>query len=114
MNRIVLPLLTLALTAAMLFVVCSGCGSDRGLGYDVPLNKMHQIGLAIACYEQTHGRFPPAAIEKNGKPLLSWRVAILPFMDENALYVQFHLDEPWDSAHNLDVAKAVPFNFQSS
>lgn len=41
-------------------------------------------------------------------------MAILPFMDEDALYKQFHLDEPWDSPHNLEVAKAVPFPFQSA
>jgi len=114
MTRIVIPLLTLALTAAMLFVLCSGCGSDRGLGYDVSSNKMKQIGLAIACYKQTHESFPPAVMEKDGKPLLSWRVAILPFMDEDALYKQFHLDEPWDSPHNLKLAETVPFLFQSS
>jgi hypothetical protein len=112
MTRIVVPLRTLALTAATLFVVCSGCGSDRGLGYDVPSNnnKMHQIALAIGCYEQTHGSFPSAVMEKDGKPLLSWRVAILPLIDEDALYKRFHLDEPWDSPHNLEVAKGALIN----
>jgi len=75
---------------------------------------MGQIGLAMRVYEQSHGSFPPAVMEKDGKPLLSWRVAILPLIDEDALYKQFHLDEPWDSPHNLEVAKTVPFLFRSS
>ena len=45
--------------------------------------------------------FPPRAIlDKNGKPLLSWRAQMLPNLEEIALYEQFHLDEPWDSQHN--------------
>jgi prepilin-type processing-associated H-X9-DG protein len=45
--------------------------------------------------------FPARAIfDKQGKPLLSWRVQILPYIDEGPLYEQFHLDEPWDSGHN--------------
>ncbi|MGA2259232.1 MAG: DUF1559 domain-containing protein [Thermoguttaceae bacterium] len=76
---------------------------------------MQQIGLAMMVYASTNGHcFPPAVIEKDGKPLLSWRVALLPYMNEDALYQQFHLDEPWDSPHNLELAKTVPFLFQSS
>ena len=40
-------------------------------------------------------------------------MAILPLLDEHALYKQFHLDEPWDSSHNLEAAKTVPAVFQS-
>ena len=46
------------------------------------------------------GTFPPTSCRKDGKPLLSWRVAILPYIEQDALYKQFHLDEPWDSEHN--------------
>ena len=73
--------------------------------------NLKQISLAMFGYESTYHSFPPAVIEKDGKPLLSWRVAILPFMEESRLYQQFHLDEPWDSPHNLEVAKTVPFPF---
>jgi hypothetical protein len=65
------------------------------------MNNLKQIGLAMHSYHDTHGSFPPAAIcDKKGKPLLSWRVAILPFIEQNNLYKQFKLDEPWDSEHN--------------
>ena len=57
----------------------------------------------------TYGSLPPAAItDKDGRPLLSWRVAILPFLDRSSLYAKFHLDEPWDSPHNLSLLDAMP------
>ena len=77
------------------------------------INNMKQVILAMLNYEATFRTFPPAVIEKDGKPLLSWRVHILRFMDEDALFRQFHLDEPWDSPHNLEAAKTIPFAFQS-
>src|SRR5207244_5467397 len=60
-------------------------------------------------YHDTYGTFPPHAIySKDGKPLLSWRVAILPFIEQDALYKQFHVDEPWDSAHNKKLMQQLP------
>ncbi len=71
-------------------------------------NNLKQIGLAMYNYEATYGMLPPAAIcDKNGKPLLSWRVAILPFIEQDNLYKQFKLDEPWDSDHNKKLAQLV-------
>jgi hypothetical protein len=75
-------------------------------------NNLRQIALAMIVYESTHRSFPPAASEKDGKPLLSWRVAILPFLGEEALYQKFHLDEPWDSPNNRDLVKQMPAVFQ--
>jgi hypothetical protein len=64
-------------------------------------NNLKQLALAMHNYHDTYGTFPPQAIcDKNGKPLLSWRVAILPFIEQQNLYKQFRLDEPWDSEHN--------------
>lgn len=64
-------------------------------------NNLKQIALAFHNYHDTYRGLPPAAIcDKAGKPLLSWRVAILPFIEQDNLYRQFKLDEPWDSEHN--------------
>src|SRR5439155_14951587 len=64
-------------------------------------NNLQQLALALLNYESAHGHFPaPASRDKNGKLLLSWRVQILPFLEQDNLYKEFHLDEPWDSAHN--------------
>jgi hypothetical protein len=46
--------------------------------------------------------------EFSGKALLSWRVAILPFLGEQELYQRFKLDEPWDSPHNKALLKKMP------
>ncbi len=71
-------------------------------------NNLKQIGLAIMNYESANGMFPPVAIfDANGKPLLSWRVSILPYLDQYPLYKQFHLDEPWDSPHNKPLSDIV-------
>jgi hypothetical protein len=55
-------------------------------------------------------RLPPAAIcdRKTGKPLLSWRVAILPYIEHEALFKEFKLDQPWDSPHNLKLLPRMP------
>jgi prepilin-type processing-associated H-X9-DG protein len=73
------------------------------------VNNLKQIGLAIRNYHEANGCLPPAAItDKDGRPLLSWRVAILPYYDSSALYAKFHLDEPWDSPHNLALLGEMP------
>ncbi len=70
---------------------------------------LRQIGLAMHNYHDSFRAFPPAATrDKDGKPLLSWRVAILPYLEQGGLYEQFHLDEPWDSEHNLKLAQQMP------
>ncbi len=72
-------------------------------------NNLKQVGLALHNYHAAYNRLPPSAItDKDGKPLLSWRVAILPFIEEQALYEKFRLDEPWDSEHNLPLSKELP------
>jgi RNA polymerase sigma factor (sigma-70 family) len=73
-------------------------------------NNLKQIGLAMHTYHDVNNRLPAHAIySKDGKtPLLSWRVAILPFIEEGALYKQFKLDEPWDSDHNKKLIAKMP------
>lgn len=75
-------------------------------------NNLKQIGLALHNYHDAYGTLPPAYVsDKNGNPLYSWRVLILPYMEQEQLYRQFHLDEPWDSPHNLDLARQMPAAF---
>jgi Protein of unknown function (DUF1559) len=72
-------------------------------------NNLKQIGLAMHNYHDSFGGFPPVAIcDKKGKPLLSWRVSILPFIEQDALYKEFKLDEPWDSDHNKKLLAKMP------
>ncbi len=72
-------------------------------------NNLKHIALAMHNYHNVHRRFPSRAnFDKDGKPLLSWRVQILPYIEENNLYKQFHLDEPWDSDHNKKLIPLMP------
>ncbi len=72
-------------------------------------NNMKQIMLALHNYHDTYGHFPEAiSRDEDGNPLLSWRVAILPYLEQNNLYEQFHLDEPWDSEHNSTLLASMP------
>lgn len=73
------------------------------------INNIKQIMLAALNYESANKAYPAQAIvDADGKPLLSWRVAILPYLEQQALYNQFRLDEPWDSEHNLKLAEIIP------
>ncbi len=65
--------------------------------------------MAMLNYNDTHGHMPPAVVYgKDGQPLYSWRVLLLPFLEQQGLYSQFHLDEPWDSPHNLPLLERMP------
>jgi len=77
-------------------------------------NNLKQLALGMEVFASAHKRFPAAAIrDANGKPLLSWRVVILPYIEQNDLYTQFHLDEPWDSEHNKALLAKMPAIFRS-
>jgi hypothetical protein len=74
-------------------------------------NTMKQLVLAVHNYASaspTSVDMPQNIVDKNGKPLLSWRVQLLPFVEQGHLYRQFHLDEPWDSEHNKKLISQMP------
>ncbi len=76
-------------------------------------NNLKQMLLSFHNYHDAFKQFPVRASRNaNGKPLLSWRVAILPFIEEARLYQQFHLDEPWDSEHNFMLLDKMPATFR--
>jgi prepilin-type processing-associated H-X9-DG protein len=78
------------------------------------MNNLKQIGLAMHNYHDVYKTFPAAySTDKEGKPLLSWRVHILPFVEQLTLYRQFHLDEPWDSEHNKKLIGQIPPVYRS-
>ena len=66
-------------------------------------HHLKQIGLAAHNYHDTYAQFPAFSKSEKGRPLLSWRVMVLPFLEQAALYNEFHLDEPWDSDPTFDV-----------
>lgn len=84
-------------------------GVDFGGGSAQSSNNLKQIALAMHNYESANGTFPAAAItDKDGKPLLSWRVSILPYIEQSTLYSQFKMNEPWDSENNKKLIAQMP------
>lgn len=79
---------------------------------NISLNNVKQLMLAIHNFEARNKKLPAHAIySEDGKPLLSWRVALLPYLEGEELYEQFHLDEPWDSEHNKKLIPLMPLYF---
>jgi hypothetical protein len=84
-------------------------GEDHPEARARTIHNLKFMGWAMHGFTARNGgRLPAAAIRKGDKALLSWRVAILPFLEENALYERFHLDEAWDSSHNEALLKEMP------
>ncbi len=82
-------------------------------------NNVKQIGLALHNYESAHGHFPQDITDKNGKAILSWRVQLLPYMEQEKLYKQFDMEQeklykqfdltkPWDDAVNKGLIEKMP------
>lgn len=76
-------------------------------------NNLKQLMLAVHNYEAVHGHLPRDIVDKNGKPLLSWRVSILPFIEQDNVYKLFKLDEPWDSENNKPLSQVIIKTFLS-
>ena len=75
-------------------------------------DRLTRIGLTLHEYHNAHNHFPaPAIFDSAGSPLLSWRVAILPYLGYRSLYERFHLVEPWDSVHNRALLAEMPAEF---
>ncbi len=102
------------------------CGSTGGFGYlgysayqyyeaeRLTRTNLRQIGMALHNYHDNYNHFPPAAtVTRDGKPGLSWRVLILPYIEQDVLYKQFKLDEPWDSPNNRPLLDRMPAIYAS-
>jgi hypothetical protein len=73
------------------------------------MKNLGAIAIAMHAYHDKHGHFPPATVySTSGKPLYSWRVALLPFLEQENLYHEFNLDEPWDSPANKKLLAKMP------
>jgi hypothetical protein len=69
------------------------------------MNNLRNLEVALLSYHDRYRTFPPAYVaDAEGKPMHSWRVLILPFLDEGALYEQYSFDEPWNGPNNSKLA----------
>jgi beta-lactamase regulating signal transducer with metallopeptidase domain len=95
---------------AMFAVFAQGVSGARTAAANMQQqNNLKQIGLALHNYHDTHGHFPPAVIvdEASGE-VHSWRVEILPYIEQAALYNSYRMNEPWDSEHNKQILAQMP------
>src|SRR5262249_42923145 len=77
-------------------------------------NNLKQLGVALHNYAgENNGKIVGNIESKEGKALLSWRVRLLPHMEEDKLYKEFKLDEPWDSANNIKLLERMPKVYES-
>ena len=72
-------------------------------------NHLKQIAIALHNYHDAYGSFPPAYVaDSSGRRMHSWRVLILPFLEEEKLYKQYAFDEPWDGPNNRKLLYHMP------
>ena len=72
-------------------------------------NNLKQIGLALHNYHDRYQSFPPAFVaDENGKPMHSWRVLLLPYLDQADLYARYNFNEPWNGPNNLKLGDEIP------
>lgn len=68
-----------------------------------------QLSVALHCYHDAYGSFPPAYVtDSTGKPMHSWRVLLLPFIEEHSLYQRYNFNEPWNGPNNRLLAAEMP------
>ncbi len=112
--------ITLGLVIAATVVLVRGCwGLPRGARVRdaecvaLCTSNLQRIAMAMREYEAAQGCFPPAYVtDKQGKPLYSWRVLLLPYLGQQDLYDQYRLDEPWNSENNHEVSDLAVEMFQ--
>ncbi|HUE17152.1 MAG TPA: M56 family metallopeptidase [Planctomycetaceae bacterium] len=87
-------------------------GADNKAVHD--MNNLKKLDLAMLNYHDVHGHFPPAVtMGPDGKTPHSWRVELLPLLDQQTLYEQYQQNEPWDSPANKQVLAQIPDVFRS-
>ena len=74
------------------------------------MSNLKYVVLALSNYAEDHkGKLPLAVFPlRKGKPSASWRVHLLPYLEEKELYKQYNFDEPWDSKHNKKLLAKIP------
>lgn len=100
---------TLGFTALVLLPPFIADASNAARRNDC-LSNLKQILLGLNNYESANGAFPPAYVaDAEGKPMHSWRVLILPYMEQKQLYNQYDFDEPWDGPNNRKLWDQIPY-----
>jgi Protein of unknown function (DUF1559) len=116
--------LLIGILAGVFLVCCGGGGvvayffysrvSGVVRGNEDTRNDLKAIGMGVHnCHDRT-GSIPNNTYDNQGRPLLSWRVHLLPYVNEEGLYRQFNLNEPWDGPTNRRLLSQVPKVYASA
>jgi hypothetical protein len=111
--------LLIGIVAGILLLCCGGgglafyllsdkIGGGRSLDERTSENNLKQIGLGIHNYHDRMAGMPNNSYAPDGRPLLSWRVHLLAYIEQDGLYRQFKLDEAWDSPNNIRLLNQMP------
>ncbi|MGV3483908.1 MAG: DUF1559 domain-containing protein, partial [Planctomycetaceae bacterium] len=85
-------------------------GRERALA----IKNLEQIASALNAYAADHGVYPnPVVRDAAGRPMHSWRVAILPYLNEQQLYNQYDYSKPWDAPENYSIVESMPSVYAS-
>jgi Protein of unknown function (DUF1559) len=88
-------------------------GRVAAAGQGSSVEDLRAIGQALLRYRDANGAFPPSALTSpDGKVLLSWRVLLLPYLGQGALYQRFDLTKPWDDPTNQPLLQSIPAVFR--
>jgi Protein of unknown function (DUF1559) len=117
-SAVKIVLIILAIVGILGLLVVAACGgglyfATRGVRNAAmrvkTTNDYKQVALGLHNYHSANNSFPPVSQKtKDGRPGLSWRVAILPYVEQDYLFRQFKLDEAWDSPTNKRLAQQMP------
>jgi prepilin-type N-terminal cleavage/methylation domain-containing protein/prepilin-type processing-associated H-X9-DG protein len=101
-------LVVIAILGLLLALLAPVSRSSRGAGQRTQCrNNLKQLGLALHNYHDTHRSFPlTATFDSSGRTLHSWRTMLLPYLDQQSLYKQLDLDQPWDAPRNAAIFPA--------
>jgi hypothetical protein len=109
-------LMKLVLALACVFAAISVLNRGEGHGERARraqcANNLKQIALALHSYHEQYGVFPPAYIaDASGRPMHSWRILLLPFLEAQSLYDEYDFHEPWNGPNNSKLLATMPAVF---
>jgi hypothetical protein len=111
-------IIILSVVGGFLLVCCLACcvGGffvwriyDQGRQQALCKSNLRNLVLGMQNHQDQRGDLPPLYIaDPQGRPLHSWRVLLLPYMEQQLLFQQIRLNEPWDSEHNRQFHSQMP------
>ena len=111
-RQIIIFLVTLTLTIGCTWLYQTVRDAYDSRDRTVCYAHLNQVGYCLHHYLDVFGQFPHDVVDESGRPLLSWRVSVLPSLGQKELFEEFRLDEPWDSKHNISLLPRMPPYFQ--